>query len=86
MVAALLRISLAWVNRAANDNHMEVIRVILNESRIPNLISDCHQCYRPKLYYLFSAGLLKLFTISSEEGRIIFAQYINVFRDDYSFF
>lgn len=61
IIASLLRISLAVVNRDANDNHFKVIRIIANEDRIPGKEEpECLQCYHPKLYHLTAAKTINL--------------------------
>lgn len=61
VIAALLRISLAIVNRDANDNHFKVIRIIANEQRIPGKEEpECLQCYHPKLYHFTTAKIINL--------------------------
>lgn len=76
-VGSVLRILLALVNREANDNHLQVIDIILREGRIPGL-GDCWQCYHPKLFHLFSAFFIGIFQMGSSDARIVVAQMISV--------
>jgi hypothetical protein len=86
VVASLLRISLAMVNRDANDNHFKVIRIIANENRIPNKEEfECLQCYHPKLYHFVAAKTINLFFATPvnkltdlNDSRKIISQMINV--------
>lgn len=55
----ILRISLAVVNRAANDDHVSVAKVIAFENRIPEP-DELMQAYHPKLYHGTAALLIKL--------------------------
>src|SRR6185369_16100005 len=62
LLASLLRIYPAWLNRDANDDHFRVIRIIAFEHRIPDKEEfDCLQCYHPKLYHFSAAQLVRFF-------------------------
>jgi hypothetical protein len=77
ITAMVLRLGLAFVNRSANDNHIDVINLIADKKFIPER-ADCWSCYQPKLYYLLSAGVAKLFHCEITARRIIAAQLLNV--------
>jgi hypothetical protein len=77
-VAMLLRFCLALANRDANDNHIDVVSWIVDKKEIPER-KDCWSCYQPKLYYVISAGVVKLFNITSSSRRILSIQFVNVF-------
>lgn len=64
-VAVALRVALAWVNREANDAHVEVVRRILEAGRLP-YARECWECFQPKLYHVTLAGLAELLGWSSE--------------------
>jgi hypothetical protein len=74
--AIFLRLSLAIVNREANDDHIEVIRLIVEQGRLP-LKDDCWECFQPKLFHYSAAGLIKLWAITDPETQIVLAQGIN---------
>jgi hypothetical protein len=76
IVAALLRLSLCYVNREANDGHFEVISRILEEKRLPGR-EECDQCYQPKLYHAAAAQFIRLLAIKSTAARIITAQMLS---------
>jgi hypothetical protein len=76
-VAVSLRIGLAWYNTEANDDHMEIIRLILEKEEAPR-ITDCWQCYHPKLYHYTNAFIFKSFEISNPLTQTHIAQYLNV--------
>jgi len=78
IVAVILRILLAFVNREANDNHFEIIQIMLNENKIP-ILTDCWECYQPKFYHFFCANIFKFFSIDFINSQIITAQLINTF-------
>ena len=55
VVAVLLRLSLAVVNHEANDDHMQVIRIIRATGQLP-LKPDCGECFQPKLFHATAAA------------------------------
>ena len=72
----ILRIALALVNDQANDIHMNVIKIMAYENRIPENEED-REAFQPKLYHAMVAALLKI--VSPQSGRIetILAQLIS---------
>jgi hypothetical protein len=75
-IAIILRIGLCIANDDWNDYHFGVIKIILNEERIPT-IEDGGQCYHPKLYYITAAALLKILHINKEPIQIMSGQFVN---------
>lgn len=59
LAAVLLRIFLSFVNSEANDAHMSVCRIILNEGRLP-VKDEVWEGYHPKLYHNCVAAALNL--------------------------
>ncbi len=76
VVSFVLRILLALVNREANDDHIEVARMILNEHRLPDK-EECAECFQPKLYHAATALLFALFPNATEESQITIANIAN---------
>jgi len=77
IIAALaLRLGLALVNREANDDHMEVIRIIMTTGQIP-VMYECRECFHPKLFYVIAAGLLKVLPVLELNTQIVFVQLLN---------
>ncbi len=74
--ASLLRFSLALVNDESNDDHVEVIKVIRDEGRLP-IKEDCRECFHAKFYHASVAGLLKIFSITDEMLVVKIAQVVN---------
>lgn len=72
-----LRLTLAFLNREANDSHMEVINWILDKHELP-VKEDCWQCYQLKFFHVLAAELLKIFQITNNDVKIIFIQLLNV--------
>lgn len=73
----LLRFLLGAINSQSNDDHFEVISIIMSEKRIP-VYEDCRECFQPKLYHLSAALILKIFPSCSLPIQIRIAQFINV--------
>src|SRR6185369_8410172 len=71
-----LRLVLCFVNRQANDDHMEVINWIVDKHEIPT-IENCPEAFQPKIFYLMSAGVINLLSIDNNNNRIICVQLIN---------
>ncbi len=76
-ISLSLRLVLAIVNDgSANDDHLEVSRLIFDNNKIPKP-QDCRQCYHPKLYHFAVAKLWDDFKINKVKEKIILAQLIN---------
>lgn len=58
LLSCALRLSLVFVNREANDDHMEVVDRILATHALPQK-SDCWECFQPKLFHASVALTLK---------------------------
>lgn len=79
ILATLVRIAPAIVNRDANDDHFQIVEIIAYENRIPGKEElDCLQCYHPKLYHLAVAGLVKLFSADLKNGLPVLGQLLSV--------
>lgn len=76
IVSFTLRLTLAFLNTDANDNHIDVISWILDKHELPEK-NDCWSCYQPKLYYILCASMIKLFHVNQLINRIIASQIIN---------
>ncbi|MCG2783633.1 MAG: glycosyltransferase family 39 protein [Anaerolineae bacterium] len=78
LIGVISRISLAFVNREANDPHMEVVQWILTHNDLPIQTDDnCWECFQPKLYYFTTAVFLHFFSINNPDTQIIIAQLLN---------
>jgi hypothetical protein len=77
VLAVGLRLGLALVNNgSANDDHLEVSRIILTTGSIPEP-EDCWQCYHPKLFHYSMATLWKVLNINPWSWQHKLAQLIN---------
>src|SRR4030042_3829741 len=74
--AVFLRIFLGSVNIDANDDHLEVIKIIYKQNIIPTE-SDCFECYHPKLYHYLTAEFWKILKIEDPRIQIWAAIMIN---------
>ncbi len=77
-IAIALRVVLALVNTDANDNHLAVVRIIVDENRLPDL-HEAFQAYHSKLYHASVALLWKLSPIDSPYLFIRAGQLFNTF-------
>ena len=59
ILSAGLRLGMVWFNREANDDHFQVIQLILKTNRLPEK-ADCWECFQPKLFHFTSAEFLRL--------------------------
>lgn len=76
VLAAGLRCSLAVFNREANDNHYEVVKLIL-EGRTGLTMADCHECFHPKLFYYLCAAMVNMLDFTTDPSRIVAGQVLN---------
>ena len=75
-VAMGLRVWLAWVNFEANDHHLPVVRVIVEQHRMPEK-EELWEAFQPKLYHMTVAMVWKAGNLTSPEARIRAANLIN---------
>lgn len=78
MVAILLRVVLGYVNQEANDDHIEVIRPIAFEGRLPER-SECFECFQPKFYHTLAALTWRILGIDTTSDEIKTANLISSF-------
>lgn len=76
LLAVALRFALALCNREANDDHMEVVSLILQTGHYPT-VTDCWECHQPKLFHAAVAWLVDVFGLVSTRSRILVAQLLN---------
>ncbi len=57
LIAVTLRVAMVAWNRDANDEHFTVIRLILDQHRLP-LRDECWECFQPKAYHAAVAAVL----------------------------
>src|SRR5215468_7205595 len=72
----VLRIALALVNSEANDIHMNIIKIMAYENRIPENDED-REAFQPKLYHATVAAFLKILRPQSAQVETIIAQLIS---------
>ena len=59
ILAVGLRAGMVSFNRQSNDDHMQVISLILKSGALPDK-SNCWECYQPKLFHTTAAMVLKI--------------------------
>ena len=72
----ILRVALALVNSDANDIHMNVVKIMAYENRIPAPSED-REAFQPKLYHGTVAAFLKIVRPQSARVETILAQLIS---------
>lgn len=78
LLSAGLRLGLVWVNRQSNDDHFEVIQLILKTGRLP-VKPDCWECYQPKLFHYTTAKFLQITGLenTSQDSMILAVELVN---------
>jgi hypothetical protein len=74
--AIVPRLYLVGANAEANDNHMDVVDIIVSENRLPTR-DECWECFQPKFYHLATAAVVKAAGIESDAVRIRVAQALS---------
>jgi hypothetical protein len=74
-----LRVGLVWFNRQSNDNHMEVVQLMLASARLPQL-KDCWECFQPKMFHFTVTMLLRILGMTGLpiNGLNLVAEIINL--------
>ena len=74
-----LRVGLVWYNRQSNDNHMQVVQLMLVSARLPQL-KDCWECFQPKLFHFTVTKVLQILGLTGLpiNGLNLVAEIINL--------
>ena len=74
-----LRGGMIYFNRQANDDHMQVISLILESGTLPDK-SDCWECFQPKLFHYTAANILQNSGADklSQDSMILAVELINL--------
>jgi hypothetical protein len=76
LLGILLRVALTVVNTYSNDNHLEVIRVMAFEGRVPPR-EEFEEAFQPKLYHGTVAAIWRLMPGASEEALTLAAHLVS---------
>jgi hypothetical protein len=76
-LAIALRLFLAWYNIESNDDHLTVVRLILETGHAPHA-TDCWSCYHPLAYHEFCAWIATVLDVEDTASRIRLFQMVNV--------
>jgi hypothetical protein len=78
LLSITLRLGLSLVNREANDDHMQVVNLILQSGKLPQEY-DCWECFQPKLFHFTVAKVLQGSGLADADlnTKILVAQFIN---------
>jgi hypothetical protein len=72
-----LRLALALVNRAANDDHIEVVQRLMHGGPQPD-VRSCWECFQPKFFHQVCARLAEVLSLTTRDEIIVAAQVLNV--------
>ncbi len=74
-----LRLGMVSFNREANDDHVQVISIILKSGTLPDK-DNCWECYQPKLFHYTAAKILQLTGADrlSQDRMILAVELINL--------
>lgn len=75
-ISLLLRLTLASINRDANDAHLEVTQIILETGKLPTW-NNCWECFQPKLYHLTLATIFYLTKTNDLNQQIVIANLVS---------
>ena len=79
LLSALVILMRLWVIRyvtEAGDDHLEVALRYLRDKKLPHM-SDCIECYHPKLYYIIEAKLFTWLPVTDRLRQIQLGAYLN---------
>jgi hypothetical protein len=76
LVGVSLRMALAWVNREANDDHVEVVLKLLDGGAQPTILT-CNECFQPKFFHLLWAWIARVLHLSTRDQIAVAGQIIN---------
>jgi Dolichyl-phosphate-mannose-protein mannosyltransferase len=78
LLSIALRVGLVWYNRQSNDNHMQVVQLMLASARLPQL-KDCWECFQPKMFHFTVTEVLQVLGLTGLpiNGLNLVAEIIN---------
>jgi hypothetical protein len=79
LLSFFLRVGLVWLNRQSNDNHIQVIQLMLTSARLPQL-KDCWECFQPKMFHFTVTKILQMLGLTglSINGLNLVAEIVNL--------
>ncbi|MGA2489611.1 MAG: glycosyltransferase family 39 protein, partial [Anaerolineales bacterium] len=79
LLSLSLRLALVRYNRQSNDNHMQVVQLMLASPRLPQL-KDCWECFQPKMFHFMVTKVVQVLRLTSLSlnGLTIIAEIINL--------
>ena len=80
LLSLCLRGAFTRYNRSANDDHIQVVRLILANNTLPTK-SDCGECFQPKLFHYTVAKVIQMIGMTSaiEYRQVLIGQILNFF-------
>jgi len=79
LLSISLRVGLVWYNRQSNDNHMQVVQLMLASSRLPQK-QDCWECFQPKMFHFTVTKVVQVLGLTglNINGLSLVAESINL--------
>jgi hypothetical protein len=79
LLSLSLQLALVRYNRQSNDNHMQVVQLMLASPRLPQL-QDCWECFQPKMFHFTVTRVVQVLglTTLTPSGLSLIAEIINL--------
>jgi hypothetical protein len=81
LLSCALRAAFVRINRESNDNHVQVVKIMLSKGSLPEK-KDCSECFQPKLYHFTIAKIIQGLgwtnLINDNNDRIVVAELLNL--------
>ena len=79
LLSISLRVGLVWVNRQSNDNHIQVVQLMLASARLPQK-QDCWECFQPKMFHFTVTKVIQILGLTglTINGLSLVAEIINL--------
>ena len=71
---------MAMVNREANDDHLQVVSMMMQQKRLPGT-GECRECFQPKLFHYSVSLIFRILGVGANDkvSQTIIAQLFNAF-------
>ena len=79
LLSISLRVGLVWYNRQSNDNHIQVVQLMLASARLPQK-QDCWECFQPKMFHFTVTKVIQILGLTglTLNGLSLVAEIINL--------
>ncbi len=79
LLSLSLQLALVRYNRQSNDDHMQVVQLMLASPRLPQL-EDCWECFQPKMFHFTVTKIVQLLGLTAlpPSGLSLVAEIVNL--------